>query len=142
MDCCSLHQGIFPIQGSNLGLPHCRQIPIHCTTKEVPLKFSNSHWVHLFKTDPIIYCSNKCIFENKGLCFPGGSPGNELIQETQVRSLDWEDPLKKEMATHSSILAWKIPWRRAWQPNPVFLPGEFHGQRSLVGHVVAKSQVT
>ena len=27
----------------------------------------------------------------------------------------------------------KIPWRRAWQPTPVFLPGEFHGQRSLVG---------
>ena len=28
----------------------------------------------------------------------------------------------------------KIPWRRAWQPTVVFLPGEFHGQRSLVGH--------
>ena len=30
--------------------------------------------------------------------------------ETWVRSLGWEDPLEKEMATHSSILAWKIPW--------------------------------
>ena len=30
------------------------------------------------------------------------------MQETQVQSLGWEDPLKKEMATHSSILAWKI----------------------------------
>ena len=29
---------------------------------------------------------------------------------TWVRSLGWKDPLKKEMATHSSILAWKIPW--------------------------------
>ena len=28
----------------------------------------------------------------------------------------------------------KIPWRRAWQPTPVFLPGESHGQKSLVGH--------
>ena len=28
----------------------------------------------------------------------------------------------------------KIPWRKAWQPTPVFLPGEFHGQRSLVGY--------
>ena len=28
----------------------------------------------------------------------------------------------------------KIPWRRAWQPTPVFTPGEFHGQRSLVGY--------
>ena len=32
------------------------------------------------------------------------------MQETQVRSLGWEDPLEKEMATHSSILAWEIPW--------------------------------
>ena len=32
------------------------------------------------------------------------------IQETRVRSLGWEDPLEKEMVTHSSILAWEIPW--------------------------------
>ena len=32
------------------------------------------------------------------------------VQETQVRSLGWEDPLEKEMATHSSILAWRLPW--------------------------------
>ena len=32
------------------------------------------------------------------------------MQETQVQSLAWEDPLEEEMATHSSILAWKIPW--------------------------------
>ena len=32
------------------------------------------------------------------------------IQETWVQSLGWEDPLEKEMATHSSTLAWKIPW--------------------------------
>ena len=32
------------------------------------------------------------------------------MQETWVRSLGWEDPLEDEMATHSSILAWKIPW--------------------------------
>ena len=31
-------------------------------------------------------------------------------QETQLRSLDWEDPLEKEMATHSSVLAWRILW--------------------------------
>ena len=33
------------------------------------------------------------------------------MQETWVRSLIWEDPLEKGMATHSSILAWEIPWR-------------------------------
>ena len=38
-------------------------------------------------------------------------------QETQVRSLGWN-----------------IPWRRKWHPTPVFLPGKFHGQRSLAGY--------
>ena len=38
------------------------------------------------------------------------------VQKTQVRILGQEDP-----------------WRREWQPTPVFLPGEFHGQRSLAG---------
>ena len=32
------------------------------------------------------------------------------VRETQVQSLDWEDPLEEEMATHSSIVAWRIPW--------------------------------
>ena len=32
------------------------------------------------------------------------------VQETRVLSLGWEDPLEKEMATHSGILAWKISW--------------------------------
>ena len=37
------------------------------------------------------------------------------MQETWVRSLGWEDPLEEEMATHSSILAWRIPMDRgAW----------------------------
>ena len=34
------------------------------------------------------------------------------MRETWVRSLGWEDPLEKEMATHSSIHAWKIPWAK------------------------------
>ena len=41
------------------------------------------------------------------------------MQETQVQSLGWEDPLEKGTATHSSILAWRIPWTvlqsRGWQ---------------------------
>ena len=43
------------------------------------------------------------------------------MQETQVRSLGQEDPLEKEMATHSSTLAWRIPWTeelsRLWPPQ-------------------------
>ena len=44
----------------------------------------------------------------------GGSVVKNLPakQETWVWSLDWEDPLEKEMETHSSILAWEIPWKR------------------------------
>ena len=44
--------------------------------------------------------------------FPGGSVVKNLPakQETQVRSLGGEDPLENEMATHSRILAWEIPW--------------------------------
>ena len=50
--------------------------------------------------------------------FPGGSDGSlPAVRETQVRSLGREDPLEKEMATHS-----------------VFLPGKSHGQRSLKGY--------
>ena len=44
--------------------------------------------------------------------FPGGPEVKNLptVQETWVQSLRQEDPLEKEMATHSSILAWRIPW--------------------------------
>ena len=38
------------------------------------------------------------------------SPAIQETQDTWVRSLSWEDPPEEEMATHSSILTWKIPW--------------------------------
>ena len=37
-------------------------------------------------------------------------PTKQETKETQVQSLDWEDPLEKGTATHSSVLAWRIPW--------------------------------
>ena len=44
--------------------------------------------------------------------------------------------------TQAASLVRKIPWRREWQPTPVFLPREFHGQRSLAGyHSMAKSLI-
>ena len=45
--------------------------------------------------------------------FPGGSNSKKnppAMWETWVQSLGWEDPLEKRKATHSSILAWRIPW--------------------------------
>ena len=43
---------------------------------------------------------------------PGGSEGKDspAVKEMWVRSLGWEDPLEKDMATYSIILAWEIPW--------------------------------
>ena len=54
-----------------------------------------------------------------------------VMQETTVRSLGWEDPLEKGMATHSSILAWRIPWTEE--------PG---GVQSMVPHRVGHDWVT
>ena len=85
----SLHEGIFPTQGSNLGHQLCRQILYHM--RQIPnFCFTMINW--------------------KG--FPSGSVGKESA--CNVGDLGWIPGLarspEKEMATHSSILAWKIPW--------------------------------
>ena len=49
--------------------------------------------------------------------FPGGASGKESACRCRSRGFD----------------PW-VPWRRKWQPTPVFLPGESHGQRSLAGY--------
>ena len=41
---------------------------------------------------------------------PGGSDGGSATWETWFQSLGWEDALEKQMGTHSSILAWRVPW--------------------------------
>ena len=60
---------------------------------------------------------------------PGG-PLAETLQGTWVQSLEWGDPLEERMATHSSILAWRIPWTEE--------PGGLQSMGSQrVGHVLA-----
>ena len=55
------------------------------------------------------------------------------MQEMQVQSLGWEDPLEEEMATHSSILTWRIPWTE--------VPGGLQSMGSQrVRHVLATKQ--
>ena len=62
--------------------------------------------------------------------FPGGASGKEPACQCMRHKRDRGfDPWAR-----------KIPWRRAWQPTPVFLLGEPHGQRSLAVQRVAKSQ--
>ena len=55
--------------------------------------------------------------------FPGGTSGRELAFDTGDIMKHGFDPWVR-----------KIPWRRAWQPIPVFLSGESHGWRSLAGY--------
>ena len=60
------------------------------------------------------------VSECKG--FPGGSVVKNClpVQEMRVRSLAQEDPLEKEMANHSSILTWEIPWTQ--EPGRLYSP--------------------
>ena len=66
--------------------------------------------------------------------FPGGSVGKEftfnaLDAKVQFSSVHFS---RRRCGFNSWVR--KIPWRRAWQPTPVFLPGESHGQRSLTDY--------
>ena len=129
----SFLQGIFPTQGLNPGLPHCRWILYQLIYKGSPrilgwvaYPFSRgSSWP---RDQTGVFCTAGDSGAVAGL---GRSPGEgigyplqyswaslvaQLVQnppavwETWVQSLGWEDPLKKGKATHSSILAWRIPW--------------------------------
>ena len=57
--------------------------------------------------------------------FPGGADGKECASQCHC---------KRPKRHGFSLWVGKIPWRRAWQPTPVFLPGESYGQRSLVDY--------
>ena len=63
------------------------------------------------------------ISSTHNLGFPGGGSPEETACQCRSHKRHWFDP-------------WvgKIPWRRAWQPTPLFLPGESHRQRSLAGY--------
>ena len=76
--------------------------------------------------------TENCQIVNKAKVFPGGASGKEVasclpVQGTWVQSLGREDPLEEEMATHSSVLSWRIPWTE--EPGRLQSPGS---QR--VGH--------
>ena len=138
----SLLQQIFPIQESNHGLLHCRQIlyPLSYMGSPNMTSFyvswiSTSMWFFILVRDSFWLYEDVVSFSSE-----------------------------KAMAPHSSTLAWRIPWteepgrlqsmgslrvghdwgtslslftfmhwRRKWQPTPVFLPGESQGRGSLVG---------
>ena len=91
-----LLQGIFLIQASNVHLLHCRWILCHWAAREVHTKAWTSFTV------PPVTCRASLVAQMvKNLL---------TMQENWVQFLHWEDPLEKGMATHSCILAWRIPW--------------------------------
>ena len=64
---------------------------------------------HLYISSPIYMCVCMYVYIYASLVAQTVK-SLPAMQETQIRSLGQEDPLEKEMATHSSILAWEIPW--------------------------------
>ena len=70
----------------------------------------------------------KCRFPGSGMV--KNWPAIQEMQETRVRSRGWKDLLEKEMETHSSILAWRIPWRE--EPGGLWSKGSVTSQRA--GH--------
>ena len=110
----SLLQGIFPTQGLNSGLPHCRQILYQLSHQGSPRKLE---WVaYPFSSrssQPRSWTGVSCI---AGRFFTNWNTVAQLVRnppamwETWVQSLGWEDPLEKGKATHSSIPAQRISW--------------------------------
>ena len=87
---------------------------------------------------------DKSVLVHKPLRWLSNLPDRFTRTPTATHTIVYSLPTARGMGSlrySNSIepLPWvrKIPWRRAWQPTPVFLPGESHGQRSLVG--LAKS---
>ena len=89
----------------------------------------------------ILACLRVCLCPPRASLVAQTVKSLPAMQETWVQSLGWEDPLEKEMATHSSILAWKIPWmeepgglqftgsqrvRHNWETNTFFLSKTEH----------------
>ena len=101
----SLLQRIFPTQGSNSDLPHCRQILYQLSHKGRPRILE---WVAY----PFSSGSSQPRNGTSVSCIAGGFSqlvkNEPAMQETWVPSLGWEDPLEKGMATHFNLLAWRI----------------------------------
>ena len=127
----SLLQQIFPTQGSNGNLLHFRQILYHLSHQGVPTLYLKPLSFGGFPHSSVGEESAFNAGDPSSIPGSGRSPGEEIgyplqyswaslvaqliknppaVWETWVPSLCWEDPLEKGKATHSSILAWRIPW--------------------------------
>ena len=113
---CSLLQGIFPTQGSNRGLPHCGWIIYYLSHQGSPRILE---WIAY----PFSGGSSRPRDRTKVSCI-----GGRFFTSWATREVcEWS-------SWYFIVLSHIFPWRRKWQVTPVFLPGGFYGQRSLVGY--------
>ena len=93
----SLLSGTFSTQELNQGLLHCRKILYQLSYQGNPnyIYILPRWWIYMYVWASLVAQLIKSL---------------PAMQETWVWSLSWEDPLEKGMATHFSILAWRIPW--------------------------------
>ena len=141
--CHFLLQGIFPTQGSNLGLLHCREILYLYRLSHREAHLRVPAW-------NVSFISNSC---KRGILVPSYIPLSwvSLLWMTTLSNMIWNNLTCPKIRGGASgkeptcqcrrtkgceFDPWirKSPWRRAWQPVPVFLREESHGQRSLPGY--------
>ena len=108
-------------------LPACASLSPACAVCTEASFSPMSTWVSLFL---LVTMPRGTLFLNQLCCigdFATSSEGWKMFSFRFLQPKQWGNP---------GFDPWvrKIPWRRDWQPTPVFLPGEFHGQRSLAGH--------
>ena len=93
---------------------------VNSATMNILQKFLSEY---LFSVLEGLYLGMELLSHMHILGFPDGTNGKELTCQCRRYQKHRFDPWVK-----------KIPWRRAWQPTPGFLPGESHGQRNLAGY--------
>ena len=106
--------GIVLTQRSNPGLLHCKQI-LYCLNHQgsplIGVRDSLTQYKPISILPNYIYKDLKGHTDDLVASLVAQTIKNPpAMQETQVQSLGQEDPLEEEMATHSTILAWRIPW--------------------------------
>ena len=145
--CHFLLQEIFPTQGSNPGLPHCGQTLYHLSHQGSSLMDSvNVNWMNGwvskcsqgFCSDPSSWVLQKWV-QGPPTTHPHSSITHLLILKLHLSFqmvLVVKNPPANVEDIRDAVGSWvgKIPWKRKWQPTPIFLPGELHGQRSLAGY--------
>ena len=111
----------------------CKKFISHYRSVSKKFKVCTLYCFSFFKETPLLWQSN-FIFKNTQIGFYSFFNALYTLDEVLPRGL-----FDKESTCHHrrhgfSPCVGKIPWRWEWQPTPVFLPGESHGQRSLVGY--------